>query len=283
MIQLSKRLVVALAVLLLCPYAAQGEDILVPEDYATIQEAVDKAEVSDRILVAPGTYIERVTIETAGISIIGTGEDRTDATIWSNHNTVNQTTDLALHVEVGAIVWLENIQVKNVYVEQSGIPDHAKCCNIEGTLYADNVRLFGGTDTLQVNGVAHVTSSSILGISDYVFGRGSFVCFDCKLVNRLSGSAVLAPRGTFGNSAFVVVGSKFLGAGTNVHLARSSNPLATVILIGNYMEDHILPEGFFNPTPEEPSLGWRYWECGNTGPGADRSGRVPWASGCPGE
>jgi predicted outer membrane repeat protein len=52
---------------------AFGADLLVPLQFATIQSAVDAAVDGDRVLIAPGTYTERVTFGGKSIEIIGTG------------------------------------------------------------------------------------------------------------------------------------------------------------------------------------------------------------------
>ena len=51
--------------------AAAATTKTVPEDYATIQEAVDAASPGDLILVEPGTYNEAVTVETDDLTIRG--------------------------------------------------------------------------------------------------------------------------------------------------------------------------------------------------------------------
>jgi hypothetical protein len=50
---------------------AEGATLNVPDDYETIQGAVDEAEPGDLILVGPGTYEEAVTVETDEVTIRG--------------------------------------------------------------------------------------------------------------------------------------------------------------------------------------------------------------------
>ena len=52
-----------------------GQTLRVPEDYATIQAAVDATEPGDLVVVEPGTYREQVTITTPSITLRGADRD----------------------------------------------------------------------------------------------------------------------------------------------------------------------------------------------------------------
>lgn len=68
--------------LLLCTVLATtalAADLRVPQDVATIQGAIDQATDGDRILIAPGTYPERIAI--AGVSIVVESTDGAAATV----------------------------------------------------------------------------------------------------------------------------------------------------------------------------------------------------------
>ncbi|WP_437488846.1 right-handed parallel beta-helix repeat-containing protein [Sorangium sp. So ce1014] len=66
---------VALAVVVAGSRAARAHIIDVPEDYPTIQAAVDAAGNGDRIRVAPGTYHESIVWTGKAIALIGAGPD----------------------------------------------------------------------------------------------------------------------------------------------------------------------------------------------------------------
>jgi predicted outer membrane repeat protein len=68
---------VALAVVVAGSRAARARTIDVPEDYPTIQAAVEAAGNHDRIRVAPGTYPESIAWTGKSIALIGAGPDAT--------------------------------------------------------------------------------------------------------------------------------------------------------------------------------------------------------------
>ena len=68
-----------LALLLLPPSISRAEELHVPGEHATIKAAIKAAEDGDHILVAPGTYIERLNSKGKAITI--QGEQGAEATI----------------------------------------------------------------------------------------------------------------------------------------------------------------------------------------------------------
>jgi hypothetical protein len=68
--------VITVVFVLLTPLATSADIIHVPLDYSTIQGGVDAASNGDTVLVAPGTYYERVTMSD-GVTLLGSGADVT--------------------------------------------------------------------------------------------------------------------------------------------------------------------------------------------------------------
>lgn len=56
------------------PSISHAKEIMVPAQHKTIQEAIDAASAGDVILIAPGTYLERLVLK-RGITLKSTGTD----------------------------------------------------------------------------------------------------------------------------------------------------------------------------------------------------------------
>lgn len=89
------------------------ETIGVPGDRPTIQDAVDDAEPGALVLVEPGTYEERVEVETPGLTIRGTDRNEVvlDGEFDRDHGIVVEADGVALenvtarHYRVNAFYW----------------------------------------------------------------------------------------------------------------------------------------------------------------------------------
>ena len=63
------------------PYLRDPMIINVPEDYETIQEAIDRSRNDDTVLVAPGRYVENITISHKSITLLGNPDDPNEVII----------------------------------------------------------------------------------------------------------------------------------------------------------------------------------------------------------
>ncbi|MHC4942783.1 MAG: right-handed parallel beta-helix repeat-containing protein [Planctomycetota bacterium] len=70
---------------LLVPATVHSKDIFVPKDHPTIQQAIDAAEFGDRVLVAPGTYVEHLDFK--GKTITLSSEEGAESTVIDGNQT----------------------------------------------------------------------------------------------------------------------------------------------------------------------------------------------------
>jgi hypothetical protein len=85
---------------------AEGDTLNVPDDYDTIQEAVDAAAPGDLVLLEPGTYEEAVTVETDELTIRGL--DRNEVILDGNFELDN-----GIRVAGANGVAIENMTARN--------------------------------------------------------------------------------------------------------------------------------------------------------------------------
>ncbi len=74
--------IMSLVLITMTAPTASAKTITVPDDYLTIQEAIDNADPGDTVYVRNGTYVEDIEIP---LTINLTGESRTNTTIDADH------------------------------------------------------------------------------------------------------------------------------------------------------------------------------------------------------
>ncbi len=143
---------------------AESKTIVVPDDYVTIQEAINNADDGDTIFVKSGTYVETLIIGTS-ISLIG--EDVTSTVIDGNNTAVRHVIEMATNnVKIIGFTIQKSGGVK--YYERAGIyVGSSGGNNISGNIIMDNygagVRLEGSSHNF-VSG-NNITGNFLSGIS----------------------------------------------------------------------------------------------------------------------
>ncbi|MGD9705333.1 MAG: right-handed parallel beta-helix repeat-containing protein [Acidimicrobiia bacterium] len=237
--------------------------ILVPEDFATIQAAVDAADPGDLVLISPGTYEEAVDVETPRIVIRGL--DRNTVILDGDDRLAN-----GFSVEAGGVA-IENLTVRRY--QQNGILFNG-AYEEDGSL--DPAKTYGaGDDVLLGYRASYVTAhnNGLYGI--YAFAaRGGLIehvyasghpdsgvyvgqCKPCNVVIT-DATAELNAIGYYGTNAsggVYIIDSVFrnnrLGMTPNSQDQELLAPQIETVVAGNLVVDNADPDapniarGFF--------------------------------------
>jgi hypothetical protein len=240
---------------------SESRTLLVPQDYTTIQSAVDKARTGDLILISPGTYSESVRIVQDNLVIRG---------LERNTVVIDGGDELSNGFEVsGNSVAIENLTVKSF--RQNGIIFSGA---LRGPVSNEGVY---GTDDNTLDGyrVSYVTSfnNGLYGVyafaskngiieHSYVSGHpdsGIYVgqCRPCNVVIRSTTAEnnAIGYYGTNASSNVWVVESVFrenrLGITPNSQKAEMLSPQRGATIAANLVENNDnpnapeIPQGFF--------------------------------------
>ena len=209
----------------------------VPDDYATIQDAVDDAVPGDLILIAPGTYYESVIVETDDIVIRGL--DRNEVIIDGQHERPN-----------GFIVFSDGVAIENLTSHShtsNGIfftGDYGTDIIVDGyrasyvTTY--NNGLYGLYAFNAQNGVFEHSYGSGHPDSGFYIGQ----CNPCNAVidNVISEHNALGYSGTNASNNIVIMNSIFrhnrLGVVPNTLDSEELAPQGNITVVGNLVTDN---------------------------------------------
>jgi pectinesterase len=159
--------------------------------FPTVQSAVDAVDgqtETDRanIFIAPGKYIERVTLEKPFVSFIGQGAAPADVTISFNGTPVNVPAFSAhetVSIGGGATAFMaHNLTFENSTPDHNVTPAMALISIADRAIF-DNVRCLGYQDTVWVDGMArqYFRKSFITGDADFIFGNATAVFDQCTI------------------------------------------------------------------------------------------------------
>jgi parallel beta-helix repeat protein len=148
---------------------SSGNTIIVPDDFPTIQEAVDSAKSGDTVFVRSGTYYENIEIDTSNIVL--TGEDRDNTFIISPEFLIN-----AIRLNKERIT-INGFSIKdNIY----GISINADFCSIFNNNFFDNghgLSIYDNIESCQIYNNIFINNSeairlqysSMFSIHDNIF------------------------------------------------------------------------------------------------------------------
>jgi pectinesterase len=270
-------------------------------NYTTIQQAInstrDLGKERVTIYIKKGVYHEKLIIPSWKTNISLIGEDKTNTIItnddYSGKNNPGGTDafgkdKFSTFTSYTVLVQGNDILITNLTIENtSGRVGQAVALHVEGDRFViDNCALTGNQDTLYLateKSRQFFKDCYIEGTTDFIFGEATVVFQNCvvkSLLNSYITAAATTPRQKFG---FVFFNCKLIAdtAATKVYLGRPWRPYARTVFVNCEMGNHILPEGWNpwkgdNMFPDKEKTA-SYAEFGSTGPGASKSGRVPWS------
>jgi pectinesterase len=257
-------------------------------DYTSIQSAIDACQSFPdgkiSIFIKNGVYKEKVRVPAWNnkLSLVGESVEHTIISFGDYFNRINRGRNSTFFTYT-LLVECNDFYAENLTVENTAGPvGQAVALHVEGDRCTfHNCRFLGNQDTLYAAGQntrQYYDSCYIEGTTDFIFGAATAVFSGCTIRSKSNSfiTAASTPEG-------IPFGYVFLNCiltadrGINkVYLGRPWRGFARVTFLNCIMGDHVVPSGWDNwstPAREKTSF---FAEYGNTGPGAETSGRVNW-------
>ncbi|KAF5753026.1 Pectin lyase-like superfamily protein isoform 1 [Tripterygium wilfordii] len=141
-------------------------------------------------------------------------------------------------------------------------------------------RFIGAQDTLYDHvGRHYFKDCYIKGSVDFIFGNGLSLYKDCHLhaIADSYGALTAQKRGSLlEETGFSFVNCKVTGSGA-LYLGRAWGTFSRVVFAYTYMDKIITPRGWYDWGDKNREMTVFYGQYKCMGPGADKTGRVPWS------
>jgi pectinesterase len=258
-------------------------------DYKTIQQAVDACKsFPDRritIHVKNGTYHEKLVIPSCNnrISIIGENSQKTIISYGDYFNKIARGRNSTFYTYT-LLVDADDFYAENLTIENSAGPvGQAVALHVNGDRCVfRNCRILGNQDTLYTDGLNkrnYFEGCYIEGTTDFIFGSATVLFNNCSICSKSNSfiTAASTPQDkTFG---YVFLNCRLIAIEgvTKAYLGRPWRDYAKVAFVNCELGPHILPDGWSNWQGTSRDKTAFFAEFGNTGPGADYSGRISWS------
>ena len=239
--------------------------------YKTVQDAVDHApDAGAVILIAPGTYKEKIQIKSKNIWLVGTGSDPKAVVLTfgdSSKNTGSTFKSGTVTVDADGFE-AENLTIANTWWDEHPDPadasqavalqmnsDHAVIDRVrmisgQDTLYAASRSCRSNTDTAACLASRQFFNDCYVeGNVDYIFGDAKAVFDHCELHSRPHGSIMVTAQSKHfpaEDSGYYFLGCKITGAnnGNRLYFGRPWRDFATVLFYDTDIEQKMTPEGW---------------------------------------
>ncbi|KDP28296.1 hypothetical protein JCGZ_14067 [Jatropha curcas] len=265
-----------------------------PGDFNTIGDAIKSipSRNTRRVIIAikPGVYREKISIPRTLPFITFLGESSDPPIITGNDTaSVNGKDGMPLKTFQSATVAVDanyfvaiNIIFENTAPHEIGSRGgQAVALRISGTKAAFySCSFYGNQDTLYDHkGLHYFNNCFIQGSVDFIFGSGRSLYQNCRLnsVTKKVASLTAQKRNNSSlESGFSFKDCVVTGSGL-VYLGRAWGDYSRVVFSYTYMEKVVLPQGWNDWGDQKRDARVFYGEYKCSGPGANYTGRVPWA------
>ncbi|KAL9658993.1 hypothetical protein QQ045_018644 [Rhodiola kirilowii] len=264
-------------------------------DFTTIQDAIDSLPLINLVRVVikvhAGVYTEKVNIPPmkAFITIEGAGADKTIVQWGDTAQTIGArgqpigTFKSATFAVNSPYFIAKNITFKNTtpVPKPGAIGKQAVAFRISAdTATLLGCKFLGAQDTLYDHlGRHYYKDCYIEGSVDFIFGNGLSLFEGCHVhaIAQYAGALTAQGRSSLlDDTGFSFVNCKVTGSGA-LYLGRAWGPFSRVVFAYTYMDNIILPKGWYNwgDPNREMTVFYGQYKC--TGPGASYAGRVSWS------
>ncbi|KAK3016472.1 hypothetical protein RJ639_007721 [Escallonia herrerae] len=264
-------------------------------DFTSIQDAIDSLPFVNLVRVVikvhAGVYTEKVSIPPlkSFITIQGAGAETTIVQ-WGDTAQTKGPRGLPLGTYSSATFGVnspyfvaKNITFKNTtpVPPPGAIGKQAVAFRISADTAAFvGCRFLGAQDTLYDHlGRHYYKDCYIEGSVDFIFGNGLSLFEGCHVhaIAPITGALTAQGRQSLlDDTGFSFLHCKVTGSGA-LYLGRAWGPFSRVVFAFTYMDNIIIPKGWYNwgDPNREMTVFYGQYKC--TGPGASFAGRVPWS------
>ncbi|GLT38103.1 hypothetical protein SLA2020_123700 [Shorea laevis] len=264
-------------------------------DFKTIKEAINSIPLYNTkrivLIIKPGIYREKITVPRTVPFVTFLGDASNQPTITGNDTASSFSgrggtplkTFQSATVAVDADYFIAiNIKFENTAPHEVGSNGtQAVALRISGTKAAFyNCSFYGSQDTLYDHkGLHYFHNCFIQGSVDFIFGYGRSLYERCYLNSVAKKVASLTAQKR--SNASLASGFSFKDCVVNgsgmVFLGRAWGDYSRVVFSYTYMEKIVLPQGWSDWGDQKRDSRVYYGEYKCSGPGANLTGRVPWA------
>ncbi|KAL7093688.1 hypothetical protein ACP275_11G054700 [Erythranthe tilingii] len=264
-------------------------------DFTSIQDAIDSLPLVNLVRVVikihAGVYTEKVTIPTmkSFITVEGAGAGKTVVQFGDTAQTIGPkgiplgTYGSATFAVNSPYFIARNITFKNTtpVPPPGAVGKQAVAFRISADTAAFvGCKFLGAQDTLYDHlGRHYYKDCYIEGSVDFIFGNGLSLFENCQVhaIAPIIGAVTAQARSSIlDDSGFSFVNCKVTGSGA-LYLGRAWGPFSRVVFAYTYMDNIIIPKGWYNwgDPSREMTVFYGQYKC--TGAGANYAGRVSWS------